>query len=120
MVDSFIIEYRCPLDGSILLFSYGEGNDSYKCASCGTIYPTLSKKEEDIIKDIESHAISRLENYKQRLNKIKEEEGEIEKIFEFTEKNGLLSKLNKVNLSANSEYIQNIKKKIPSGQASLL
>jgi hypothetical protein len=99
----FISEYTCPLDGSILSFSYGEGNDAYKCANCGTVYPTLSKKEADILKDIESHALSRLGIYKQRLSTIKEEEGEIKKIFEFTEKNGLLSRLNKANLSAKGQ-----------------
>ena len=94
-------KYQCPLDGSLLFFDRGEDNDAYICSHCSTIYPTLSRQEADILKDLESQALSRLEQYKNKLEEIKKEEGEIVKIFEFTKKSGLFSKLNEANLSEN-------------------
>jgi hypothetical protein len=99
-----LLDYKCPLDGSPLSFKYGEENDSYRCSHCGTIYPTLSKCEEDILRDIEVSAILKLEKYKKRLEKIKGEERDITKILEFVEKSGLLNKLNKVNLSEQKQH----------------
>jgi hypothetical protein len=94
------MNFKCPLDGAPLSFSYSEENDAYICPSCDAIYPTLSKKEKDILKDITSHALLELKKSQTRLEEIKKEEGKIAKIFEFVEKSGLFKKLNKVNLSA--------------------
>jgi len=95
------MNYNCPLDGTLLSFSCGgdEENDAYRCSFCGEIYPTLNQKEVEVLKDIETHAISRLKKYKERLEEIKKEEGKITRILDFTKKSGLLSKLNKPNLS---------------------
>jgi len=115
-------KYECPLDGAFLWLDgeTGVGNDAYICSCCGTIYPTLSKSEVGVLKDIESQALSKLKKYENRLEEIQKEEKDIAKIFEFTKKSGLLGKLSKANLSANSTYINDLKNKIPPGQASPL
>lgn len=102
-------KYKCPLDGSLLFFDRGEGNDAYICPECNTIYPTLSEGEAGILRDIESQAFDKLNKYLARLTEIRKEEEKINKILEFAKKDGLLSKLNKANLSAETPLTEDEK-----------
>ncbi len=97
------MDYKCPLDGSSLLSDYDDENFSYTCPTCSALYlipqgqPNLNK-----FKEIESQALFKLDKYRKRLDEIRKEEESIIKIIGFTEGSGLLSKLNKANLSAKS------------------